>query len=306
MSSHLKEAWPPSNKIKSCTHEKDLSTVGFFVGPPREIGELACADGTLSKREPGRQLLVYVMLVSGLLVAVSLFFFSLVPSVYVLVIGSGLCALLVAAIVLTEKIYCYFIGEVGVCESSAKLYMPGKPKTKTLQFDKAAALFVTKRHQYTNGIYAGTSYKFVWIQQDKAKFVVSGMYFGEKRKRGERDKYYYAEAAESAWTNHLLKIVDEEFEEKEYVDFPMCEKPWQNKVQTIRMRKGSLEFFPKKGDSQIVEIRDFKQASLQDGFITFKHKDAQWWSGSGSFSFSYSLVPNAHLFLICLDRIAGF
>lgn len=52
------------------------------------------------------------------------------PSVYVLVVGSGLCALLVAAIVLTEKIYCYFIGEVGVCESSAKLYLSGKPKTK--------------------------------------------------------------------------------------------------------------------------------------------------------------------------------
>ena len=72
------------------------------------------------------------------------------------------------------------------------------------------------------------------------------------------------------------------------------------------MRKGSLEFFPKKGDSQTVKINDFKHAQLQGGYMLFKHKDAQWWGGSGSFSFTYSLMPNAYLFLICLNRIVGF
>ncbi|MGD1866435.1 MAG: hypothetical protein ACFB0D_17940 [Phormidesmis sp.] len=306
MNSHLQKVWTPPFNTPSCTPEKDLSTVDFFVGPPREIGELTCVDGTPSKQKSGKSLFAGIAVLVALSVTITLISFSLAPSIYTLAISGGLCTLLSAALIYEDKVYCYFVGKIGVCESSARLCIPGKPQTKILLFNKAAALFVTKIHQHTNGIYAGTSYKYVWTLTDKTKFVVEGYYYGEKKKRGGKDKYCFAESAESAWTKHLLQIVDEQFEENEYVDFPMSEKPEKNKIQTIRMRKGNLEFFLKKGGSQVVDISDFKQASLHGGFITFKHKDAQWWSGNGSFSFNYALVPNAYLFLICLNRIAGF
>jgi DnaJ-class molecular chaperone len=61
----------------------------------------------------------------------------------------------------------------------------------------------------------------------------------------------------------------------------------------------------KGGMSQRVQVVDMREITLGNGVFQFKHKDAQWWSGKGKYTFTYKNIPNANLFLIYLDRLTG-
>ena len=75
--------------------------------------------------------------------------------------------------------------------------------------------------------------------------------------------------------------------------------------KAVRIGSGFLEFVLKNGSTQRVEVADMKNISLGGGTFQFLHKDSRWWSGKGKYAFSYAQLPNAKLFLLCLDRLVG-
>jgi hypothetical protein len=45
--------------------------------------------------------------------------------------------------------------------------------------------------------------------------------------------------------------------------------------------------------------------NLSQGRFHITHKDAGWFSRKGKFSFSYSTMANARLFLLAIDKLMG-
>jgi hypothetical protein len=66
-----------------------------------------------------------------------------------------------------------------------------------------------------------------------------------------------------------------------------------------------MEFVTKKDGAQRVMVADMRDILLGSGTFQFKHQDSRWWSGKGKYSFQYSNIPNANVFLICLKQFAG-
>ena len=45
--------------------------------------------------------------------------------------------------------------------------------------------------------------------------------------------------------------------------------------------------------------------ALASGEFQFKHRDAKWWFGQDLDRVAYCDMPNAKLFLLCLEQVAG-
>ncbi|VEP11392.1 conserved hypothetical protein [Hyella patelloides LEGE 07179] len=111
--------------------------------------------------------------------------------------------------------------------------------------------------------------------------------------------WHFADSAEAAWSSYCLKNLSNQLKKLGYVEFPLVGNP-----RSVRVGMGFLEFLLKDHSTQRVAVSDMKNISLGRGVFRFNHKDAGWF-GKGNYSFSYAKLPNARLFLICLDRLVG-
>jgi hypothetical protein len=195
---------------------------------------------------------------------------------------------------------CSYVGEQGIAIYRIRGSRSAKVNTQMLLFKEATNLYTSQTRNYYNGAYSGTTYSYNWILTNRQKFVLSGSHGAEKGVPGYMNEWHCANAGENAWNNTLLPAINDQLNRLGYVEFPI-----QGNPQAVRIGDGFMEFVTKNGSVTRCEGTDMKDITLGGGTFKFNHKDATWWSGKGKFSFTYSNIPNARLFLICLERLMG-
>jgi len=300
MKKTIENVWTPLETVTRHNVSEPLANLIFFVGPPSEIGKVISADSNLSVTSqplPFVKVLSIAICSCAVIGTAAAVWFG---SIFSLILCALIAALVILGIAFGFKRHCSFVGEQGVCHSTVSYYMPRKPKTKTLLFEEAIALYTAQTQNYVNGVYASTAYNFKWTKKDKSTYPLVSNYRSKTGNPPAGDPFHFARAAENAWTNHLLPIVNQDFKDLGHVDFPMS-----GKLQTIRMSHQSLEFTLKNGETQPVNVADMKDIKLQGGIFYFNHQDTHWWSGKGKYSFAFGSIPNAQLFMLCLHQVAG-
>lgn len=195
---------------------------------------------------------------------------------------------------------CSYVGEDGIAIYTLKGDRHASAKAEILRFQDATNLYKFQIRNYTNFIYTGTSYSYKFKQKSGKPFELSGRHYNSRGWPQDKNAWHLANAAEAAWSNYLLPVVNEQLERLGYIEFPM-----EGQLQAVRVGSAFMEFVLKDGVVQRVQVADMKDIMLGSGKFHFAHKDANWWFGKGSYSFYYGDIPNAKLFLLCVKRLTG-
>jgi len=293
--------WTPVEKTTRHTGSPIPSNLVFFVEPSPDIGELWSADSDLTDPPQPTKFGQTVALTVGIFGSFSVLLYFVFESIWPALLSLGFAAFCIWGAFNDLEYTCSFVGRSGVQQGTVpKIKKSGKIKASMLAFTDASSLYARQTHRYKNGVYTGSTYKYEWKMPANGRYVLSGSYQSKEGRPEEGHPFYFAVAAENAWTQHLLPLALEDVETTGHVSFPMS-----GKFQMIRISKGALEFSLKGGDTQKLLVEDIENAVLSRGRFYFKHKDPSWWSGKGKCDFCYQDIPNAKLFLVCLTRIAG-
>jgi len=271
----------------------------FFVAPPLEIGQVTSAESTLktSTQPVSTPFRIIICLLVGLL-GVGITWLITASAIFTGIIGSLFVLCAYGKTLFLH--YCSYVGENGIAIYTLKGDRQNIAKAKVLRFQDATNLYTSQTQHYHNFFYNGTSYSYRFKQKSGQPFELGGSYRSRRGWPKDKDAWHLANTAELAWSNYLLPLVDEQLERLGYIEFPM-----EGYLQAVRVGPAFMEFVMKDGVVQRVQVADMKSITLGSGMFHFVHKDAQWWSGKGSYSFDYGNIPNAKLFLLCLKRLTG-
>ncbi len=141
---------------------------------------------------------------------------------------------------------------------------------------------------------------FTWTDAAGTKvFKHSGQYRSKQGTPKKDDKFWFGRSAEAAWNNRQIAGLQRELEQNGYCQFNLGGKDF------VRVGPGFFEF-GMKGEVARIHAEEIKSLNLADGRFTIHHKDAKWFSSKGKFSFPYATMANAQLFLIAMEKLAGF
>ena len=270
----------------------------FPEPPPAEIGTVTSAETTLSTIKKPRSAAVRAII--AILVAapgIALTVLGLTSDVSGLVIWGPILALVggvIAFFASASRRRCSYIGDRGIIRYTLKNNAP--PRVERLLFDQATELRNSITHNYHNGIYSGTNYNFTWTGPDGKKVLtLSGSHRAKNKSPKRLDSFHFAKAAEIQWSQFLLDRAADELAETGAVTFHI------SKGKTVRLSPGFIEF-DWSGKVDRLEAAAIAQIALSQGSFTIKSKDARWFSSKGKFSFPYSQMPNARVFLLAVVR----
>ncbi len=300
--------WLPSENVTRHSGGAIAPDTDFFTPPSPEIGNIITADSDLvTTFKPMETSKRWMFIFWGAFVGAAIF--QIIPLVLNLEssigwhIASAIAALIIGALIYTGTSFshqCSYVGDHGIETHKIFGSRRGKLKTERLRFDEAEDLYTTQTRMYTNGVYTGTTYLYKWLKSSGKPFILTGSYHNKKGWPDEKNAWHCANSGEAAWSNYRLRQLNKDFEKLGYVEFAMKGNP-----RAVRIGSGFIEFLLKDNSTQRVSAADMKKITLGGGNFNFIHNDAKWWSGKGKYSFNYSNLPNAKLFLLCLDRLAG-
>jgi hypothetical protein len=300
----LASAWVPPKGVTRHAGSPISSELDFFLPPPPEIGQIISADSTLNigqQPTPMSKRMITSCLVGLVAGAIAWGILYLISQPYPVVLAIvGLIAGVIAYFCYGFHHSCTYVGEQGIAEIRLNGSREATPQTHLLLFQEAANLYTSQTRRYKNGFYRGTSYSYQWTRPRNKTYVLSGQYHSEQGWPEDRNLWHFANSAETAWSSYMLGVINEQLTRLGYVEFPM-----QGNPQAVRVGQGFLEFVLKDGTMQRAAVEDMRDMRLGAGQFHFTHKDARWWSGKGKYSFTYSTIPNARLFLICMRTLAG-
>lgn len=281
----------------------------FLAPPPAEIGELFSAgsnmdaekgaDGQTGKRilSAGGGLLagMAIVLIISLRGRISfdltmgIIFYSL----------AGIVGAVVGFILARPRYETSFVGANGI--ASFEYAGANKPmkNVKVFTFDRAATLNTTMTRNYTNGAYTGTSYEHNWLDAaGRTAHKITGTFHNQDGNPPGDDPYWFANAAEFAWSNYQLPVMIDAVNRGEAVMFPVRGKG------AVGVSLGGLlvEMGGKHEVMPHAEIGDF---GIKNGEVTIARRDAKkgflGMGADGIFKFPYAGLGNAQLFLKLLD-----
>jgi hypothetical protein len=301
------------NKHSGGTLPEDAN---LFAEAPEEIGPVSSADSSWKKGQPPKPPITRKLRNAGIAFAVSyvvihiianrfmpIFYypfqfvhlpylgFNYYPFIYPAAIGA------LAAFLTRTWHACSYIGRDGIAYFTFR-GDPLKAKRAVLRFADVASLRKGVTRHYRNGRYEGTSYFFRWSNAENALvFEISS--YAHPRTVGH-DWFVFAEAAESAWSVHLFERTKASLAKTGAIIFPVAGD------DCVSVSPGAIELtFGGKNVKCAKNEIDF--VSIQNGMFTIKRKDAQigWFSREGIFTFPYSTMANAQVFLFALEKLGG-
>lgn len=293
-------SWQPSSNIKSHAGSPPNADADFFMPPPPTIGELISADTTLktSSANPMPAALRWTIVAIASIGSFMVILLGLHSTLFAL--GAAGVNGWLAWLCTRFHHTCSYVGSKGLISYELIDSRSAMPKENLLLFADAHSLYTRTTRNYYNGIYTGTTYTYTWRKNSGNQHVITGSYRSEKTSPKESDRWHFANIAESVWSSHLLSTLDDEIEKNGYIEFPIV-----GALQAVRVGTGFMEFVTKKDGVQRVMVADMRDILLGSGTFQFKHQDSRWWSGKGKYSFEYANIPNARVFLICLNELAG-
>jgi hypothetical protein len=294
--------WIPHEGIVTHSGGQIPSNMDFFAPPPTEIGVILSTESNLthSKKPIPIDSRILLSLVVGGLLAYIIRYLLKTNEANIIPLATGALIGLLLYLITEFRYSCSYIGEQGIVQLFIKGSRTATPKEHKLCFKDASNLYVAQIRNYVNGIYSGTTYTYRWTKNSGKDYRLNGQYRSEKKTPKDGDAWHFADAAERVWIIYLLETVDEKLNNLGYVEFPMA-----GNQKAVRIGNGFMEFVMKDNVPQRVAVKDMKDITLGGGVFQFKHKDAKFWSGKGKYSFTYSNIPNARLFLVVLERLTG-
>ena len=311
---------PASPRVRTRAAEDALSSIPDHRGQPRpaefdlfadlpaEIGAVLSAESTLKKgkQEMSAPLRTLIIVLPAAAVAGWIVWSTYDPNLIVRT-GPTITAMIVFAAIAGLAMYftrfshrCTYVGEYGVFKADLKGRRDALPKTEMLLFRDAAALRASQTRHYYNGVYTGTNYDFRWLDAAGTKRLrLTGTHRGQHGPPKAYDAFHFAAAAEVAWSIHYLARAQAELQREGSIAFPVDSK------RTVRVGPGFLEFHF--GDEPVrFRAEDIGSVSLNDGFFSFKHRDAKWFSRAGKFNFQYGQMANGKVFFLALEKLMGY
>ncbi|MGK7944534.1 MAG: hypothetical protein AB4058_08685 [Microcystaceae cyanobacterium] len=304
-----RKVWSPSQDIVRHCGEAIPTTMDFFRSPPPQIGRVISAESSLLTSQKAlsweyRALFMAMAVIVGALVTDIIF--KLTGLSESILLAFRILILITVAFVSGVIVYmstrflpkCSYVGEQGIAEFS---YQGKKLKRRLLLFAEAKNLLVEQTRHYSNGLYTHTNYNYSWVQKNEKKFSLYGVYRSEEGSPDANSEWYFAASAEGAWNQYMLNIMADQLEEQGHIEFTLT----SGNPASVKIGDNFMEFTLRNGESQSITGEDIKEVTLNSGIFRFTHQDATWWSGKGKYTFDYSKIPNAQLFLLCLDKLMG-
>ena len=303
-----KPVWTPVATVQTHAGTPLSLEDDFFAAPPAEIGAISTAQTTLTRAMRPWHWITRLLLVAGVAFAVTaalLIVFrhgigkDVEGEALVVLIGVAVGAIVVLPLTRFAHV-ATFVGSAGVARYRLKGSRANLPQAEVFLFQDAVELRTSQTRHYHNGIYTGTNYAYKWTDgRGQRRFNLNGSYRSKQGTPKSNSPFYFATAAERAWSLCLLDRLNEQLEQLGYVEFHV------NRADCVRVGHGFLEFVFGGQTSRITppEIRELRVAQ---GQFTIKHKDARWFSNKGVFKFQYAQMANAKLFLLSLDRLLGY
>jgi hypothetical protein len=281
----------------------------FFVPPPPEIGELLSAHTSMRQGDepwtPGARASWILLGVGiGVFIGVLIALIARIrhPATLLLVplalgsIGAAVCLWATGF-----KRTCSYVGREGVARFVCTGARDRLTTSQLFLFRDATELRTAQTRHYTNGAYQNTQYSYTWTDiSGLTRYVINGSHNSEQGNPPLTHAYYYAVAAEFAWTRHLLGQLEAQLNLGQGVTFKL------NKHEWVRVSPGQLRF-SFKGQTFDCPVEEIGTARVDQGMFIIKRIDARegWFSSEGVFKFPYNQLANAQLFLILLDIVAG-
>lgn len=284
----------------------------FFVTPPPEIGEVVSAETSLTESDqptaPGKRRMI--ALIAAVIAAAVGYGIDRLADVqspvwfWVWPIGFGLLAFLIAMAASGFTHRLSYVGKEGLVRATLKGSRQAPPSVEVMPFQDMAELRVRETRHYTNGVYTNTTYNYSW-RGGARSFIVQGAY---RNKDGPppklNDPYYFATAAEEAWTRHFLRRSLDRLNSGGTVRFAVD--------GGIDIELGADQFsLTRKGKSERWSISDLRGVTLQRGVVTLrseKFQAAGWLGrlfGAGQITFAYTALPNAQAFFFLFDHLVS-
>jgi hypothetical protein len=300
--------WTPPSALVNHKGDALDAKVVFFAPPPKEIGNLLSASSEMgakgaTKTKPDGVALVYkwflpfIGLFFGFLIVVSQTN-SIVWGVLVgLAVGGGLFWYNRNSGV--RPVTCTYVGTQGVAQyvwndDESKRLTPA-----TLRFEDVAELRTWETRQYVNGAYQHTTYGFMWTGGSKPDgYGIGGLYRHQQGTPPAHDRYYFALAAEHAWTVFSLERALQNLAQGSSVTFEI------KNGDTFTLSKDALEL-RRKGETIQLGRDDEPRLHVQNGVLTLSSKDTtrSFFGTKGAYSFKYFDVANAQLLLLLFNTL---
>ncbi len=291
-------SWQPGADFISHAGSALTVDADFFIAPPPAIGEIISVATTLPNSAQPLPVGIRWAIIAGSGIALPILLQVIFNTAWISLVA-GIVAGATAWYLTKFDHTCSFVGVKGMARYDISGSRSALPKENLLMFDDAHSLYTRTTRNYTNGVYTGTTYSYKWMKNSGGQFEISGSHRGENNAPADQDIWHFADMGESAWTRHLLEMIDDKLARDGYIEFPLT-----TNLQAVRVGNGFLEFVSRKDGAQRVMRSEMQDITLGSGTFQFKHQDSRWWSGKGKFSFEYGNIPNARIFMICLKELA--
>ncbi len=306
----LPPSWVPGDSVRLHNGEKIPVDAEFFAEPPESIGEIVTAQTTLRESKSPMSLPVRLMLVVGL---TGLVFYGIVLGFRYLsnkpqdadlgYLFGGIAALITlpCTIYFTRFTHtCSYVGKLGMAEYTLRGSRSNTPRERVLLFTDCHDVTTWQQRHYTNGVYTGTNYKYVWRDDAGSSLLtLNGSYNSEQQTPKAVSPFWFADAGERMWIAFALDRLAKEYDSQGYVDFRVRGK------DRVRVGDGYLEFHFGGAVTKLTS-EDIKSLSIANGSFSVRTHEARWFSSKGKFSFEYGGMGNAKLFLFAVERLAGY
>lgn len=287
----------------------------YFADPPAKIGRVLSASTTLNVDQRPRP--TWLLVLAGLWAYVVSFGVSAgvvtlmrMPLQYdgedvafILVLPGLICIILgiTAAWAMRFHHTCSYVGDKGIARFECSGRRRNVNVREMMLFKNAADLRTGYMVYYHNGIYTGTQYTFTWSnEKGKPIYKLTGRFRSQAYTPKVTDPYYFALAAEGAWSQYLLQNMDELVDDDGLLFFPLTRG---NHVQL-----GKRLLVIRQGDKAIQLAADeIEQISVENGLVIIREvggKDG-WFVKSGFHQFKYDDLGNAQFFRFAVAQLLG-
>jgi hypothetical protein len=296
---------PRLEDLPNHNEERLPGDVDFFATPPRDIGPLTSAYSTLRQciePTPAGTRTAWMLGAGGgglllgvILVALTQVMFLIVVALFLAVLGGAL-----AWHFTRFRHRCTFVGRDGVARYRCQGHRDNVTEDVFL-FRDATELRIGQTRHYVNGAYTGTNYAFNWTDVNRYKvFSLTGTFHSEVGTPVAKDPFYFATAAEVAWSVYLLDNVQAQLSSGGSIKFGL------KGGDSIRVGPGFL-LLEMGGDRIKLEGDDIANVRIDQGVVSIREPGAKegWFSSTGVHKFNYNELANAQFFLFLMDRLVG-
>ncbi|MCE9553057.1 MAG: hypothetical protein K8T91_06720 [Planctomycetes bacterium] len=192
---------------------------------------------------------------------------------------------------------CSYVGRQGAVRLAVHGSPYAEPTTELLEFRKATTLWASVTRKNFRGHYAATSYDFCWYAADRQRVLhLVGRFSSREGTPPGSDPYYFALAAELAWSKYLFASLPVRLEQEGSIRFAVRDR------EALRVGRGFLEI-ESAGEVQRIEGTELNRVSMENGQFSYATTDARWYSIKGKFNFDYTKLPNARYFVMVVESL---